>query len=383
MPTTPAKNLIYRLSLPFQAPSVRGKLHHEATGQPINLKAYEAFLEHHHVHGASLLLSDGNREASILTSLNDGLHEASRDTLFRVASLTKTAVTLLVLRLCSLQAFTLDTPIEAFLRLPQLHDISIRQILSHTSGLRDTPAVEQALAKHGTLESVMNTPNIRIASNAFSYCNFGFGIMGCVLEAVTGKSLREVFDTFLLKPLGLTGTIDASGLAEEQIMPCTRVLPYRKGSEVYRTPLGRIPLDSPDPTTHFGHTAGALYTNAVTIQALLTLVRTGCIRNVPYLPEELLREMRTVHAVYGKRSPTLSYGLGLLFINDPRLSPHRLLGHQGLAYGCVNGAFYEEGTENSIVFLNGGCSEARSGMLACSNHDILLLGRKEISAWQS
>ena len=381
MPTTPAKNLIYTLTLPLKAPSVRGRLRHEISGEPLRMDAYEKLLVHHHVHGASLLISSGQKEACVYTSLTDGLHEVHPDTLFRVASLTKTAVSLLVLRLCSLQALSLDDTADRLLKLPALKGITLRQLLSHTSGLRDTPYVDSALKNHESLESLLATPGIRSTPD-FSYCNFGYGVIGCILEAVSGKSIRDVFDEYLLKPAGMRGTIDASGLDENRILPCTRVLPYRKGQEIRRTPLGCIPLDSPDPCTHFGHTAGALYTDARSVRILLDLVRTGCIDGREFIPENLLGEMRTVHAVYGRRSPTLSYGLGLLIISDPRLSSHRLLGHQGLAYGCVNGAFYEEGTENRVVFLNGGCSEARSGMLACSNQDILSFFHKETASWQ-
>ena len=93
--------------------------------------------------------------------------------------------------------------------------------------------------------------------------------------------------------------------------------------------------------------------------------------------------MHRVHAVYGRRSPTLSYGLGLLFVQDPRLSPHRFLGHQGLAYGCVDGAFWEEHTGRTMIFLNGGCSEGRVGMLTCSNRDLISFACREMNRWPS
>ena len=80
----------------------------------------------------------------------------------------------------------------------------------------------------------------------------------------------------------------------------------------------------------------------------------------------------------GLLSMRLSYGLGLLIVEDRSLSPRRLLGHQGFAYGCADGAFLEEGTGRQIVFLNGGCSEARRGRLGLCNRDVLAFGLKQL-----
>ena len=81
-------------------------------------------------------------------------------------------------------------------------------------------------------------------------------------------------------------------------------------------------------------------------------------------------------------TPTRTYGLGLVLLNRPEISDRRLLGHQGFAYGCVDGAFIEEGTGRKVVFLNGGASEARDGKLGLVNKDILTWAlRKEFPTW--
>ena len=92
--------------------------------------------------------------------------------------------------------------------------------------------------------------------------------------------------------------------------------------------------------------------------------------------------MKKQAASYGKLSPQLTYGLGLLRIQDPRLSSRLILGHQGFAYGCADGAFWEEDTGNCVITLNGGCSEAREGRLGLLNRDVLRWAfRKELPAW--
>ena len=101
-----------------------------------------------------------------------------------------------------------------------------------------------------------------------------------------------------------------------------------------------------------------------------------------FLSEKAVSEMTKEHAVYGRLSPTLSYGLGLLMIRDPKLSSSRILGHQGFAYGCADGAFWEEATGRIMITLNGGCSEARTGRLGLANRDFLRWAfRKELPSW--
>ena len=110
--------------------------------------------------------------------------------------------------------------------------------------------------------------------------------------------------------------------------------------------------------------------------------QNGVYRHQSYLSPASMDAMTAAHASYGDIAPTLSYGLGLLLINDPALSPRRILGHQGFAYGCVNGAFYEEGTGRRVVLLNGGASEARLGRLGRINRDILRWAfREDNDAW--
>ena len=164
-------------------------------------------------------------------------------------------------------------------------------------------------------------------------------------------------------------------------MPVVRVLPYHPGTTLTVTKLGRIPLDHPDPLRHYGHTAGSMYTDIASLKKMLACIRDG---GVPLLSEESASLMKKQHAAYGAASPALFYGLGLLIIRDSALSPGRILGHQGFAYGCADGAFWEEDTGRMMIILNGGCSEARTGRLGLCNRDMLRWAfRKELPLWDA
>ena len=177
----------------------------------------------------------------------------------------------------------------------------------------------------------------------------------------------------------MNATLEACFLPVDRIMPVTRVLPYRKGKDIRVTVLGSRPLLSPDPLRHYGHTAGSMYTDIFSLQNLLNVL---ILKGTDYLSERWKKEIRLEHASYGNLSPTLSYGLGLLRISDPALSDGMIFGHQGFAYGCVDGAFWEENTGFSVIMLNGGAGEARTGRLGLLNRDILRWAfRKELPVW--
>ena len=386
MPSTPLKNLLYQTALPFFAPNPHKQMKHLETGKALaHLPYYEHLLVKHRVLGASLLLQNGADTAQVHTTVYSPRHVASEDTMYRVASITKMATALVTLMCVDEGLFTLDALIRPLLpdtkNAVALDGITIRHLLSHTSGLRDTPEVDRALRNGYSYDQVLNTFEVICSKpgERMEYCNFGFGLLGCILENVTGMCISELFRVKLFEPLSMRATLDASSLDESLIMPISRVLPYKRGNDVTITALGRVPLTAPDPLRHFGHTAGAMYTDAPSLVRLLDLIGNGgVIDGKRLISAEMMAEMTKVQA----STPTRTYGLGLVVLNRPEISPHRLLGHQGFAYGCVDGAFIEEGTGRKVIFLNGGASEAREGKLGLVNKDVLTWAfRKEFPAW--
>ena len=374
MPQTRLRNLVYRAALPFLAPSVRGRTASVPSGAPLaRPETLTAALTRHHVLGSVTLLRSGEREALLCASTEVPPHTAKPETLFRAASLTKMATAAVVLRLCAEGKLSLEDRTRDILpEADRLGEATLRQLLSHTGGLTDSPAVDRALREGRPYgETLAQLPDPAPLRGSFHYCNFGFGLLGSVIETVTGEALEPAFRRLLFGPLGMRATLSGATLDETAVMPISRVLPYRPGQDVRIPPLGRLPLTEPAPALHYGYTAGSLYADARSVARLLDAIRT----------DSALAPMRTAHASYGALSPTLCYGLGLLLLEDPRLAPGTVYGHQGFAYGCVDGAFFTE-DGRTLVHLNGGASEARSGRLGLLNRDLVRWAwTEEFPAW--
>lgn len=130
------------------------------------------------------------------------------DTLFDLASLTKLFTTGVLLSLVDEGALALDTPIHPW--LPSFaagvrRSISVRHLLSHTSGL---PAWLELWTGWPDVASrraaVLGAPLERGAGAAFAYSDLGFIIAGWLAEAVTEVPLADLVVDRVCRPLGMT-----------------------------------------------------------------------------------------------------------------------------------------------------------------------------------
>lgn len=384
MPTSKLKNAAYRFLLPFSktdsgSSPLSGVYGHELTYP----SSFEKLIRRHHVLGSATLIETGNQTSVICTSSAKPCRAALPESFFRVASITKSATALVTLRLADLNILSIDEPVSRYLHPvysgSDLEGITLRHLLSHTSGLIDPAGLESFLEKGLPFTDFLQKTRQFPAGHSFHYSNLGYGLIGCVLESVLNLSVSTIFNDYLFKPLNLNATLEGCTLSRDRIVPVSRVLPYHEGRDMILTKLGSERLTGADPLRHYGHTAGSMYIDIASLQAMYhVLMQTDS----GFLSAHALSEMKKDHASYGEISPTLSYGLGLLIIRDSHLSEGRILGHQGFAYGCVDGAFWEENTGRLLISLNGGCSEARSGRLGLSNRDLMHWAfRKELPSW--
>lgn len=134
------------------------------------------------------------------------------DTLFQVGSNSKVFTATLVMRLVEAGLLDLDTPVGHYLPGLTLSEpsaaatITLRQLLSHTSGLEgdrfeETGEGDDALARYvaGAADWAQETP----PGELWSYCNSGFGIAGRIVEVVTGTSFEAAMKSRVFDPLGL------------------------------------------------------------------------------------------------------------------------------------------------------------------------------------
>lgn len=157
------------------------------------------------------------------------------DTKFRIGSITKSFTAILTLQLAERGKIKLDDPVTDYLpdfSIKTAGKITIRQLLTHTSGLPDYNRVPDVFrAVHSGLLS--NAEILRRISEYdllfepgtnFNYSNDGYRVLGAIIEKVSGKSYEQVLRENILGPLNMSnsGYISRTKLLER------RALGYRK-----------------------------------------------------------------------------------------------------------------------------------------------------------
>jgi CubicO group peptidase (beta-lactamase class C family) len=142
------------------------------------------------------------------------------NTLFRIASISKMMTTLGLMRLLEDGKVELDTDVSRhlgfMLRNPHFPDraITLRHLLTHTSSLRDDAGYSfgAGMALKDVITPAMWANNAA-PGEYFTYCNLGWGVIGTVMEAVTGERFDRLMRRLLLDPLGLQAGYNPSELA--------------------------------------------------------------------------------------------------------------------------------------------------------------------------
>lgn len=131
------------------------------------------------------------------------------DALFTVASITKLATALVVLRLIDAGALALDEPIASYLpdAAAAQPGVNLRTLLSHTSGLplrldEMSPAGEYR-DRPAQLRAALATPLEAPPSTRVQYSNPGYALIGLAVERLAGLPFAEVLDQQVLRPLGI------------------------------------------------------------------------------------------------------------------------------------------------------------------------------------
>jgi D-alanyl-D-alanine-carboxypeptidase/D-alanyl-D-alanine-endopeptidase len=141
------------------------------------------------------------------------------ETVFRIASLTKSFTALAVLKLRDEGRIDLNAPAgtvvpELATRPPPGQDavpIRLWQLLNHSAGLvTDDPWADRQLDLPETAFSELlraGIPLARAPGEAFDYSNLGYAILGRVISNASGRPYQDYIRHVLLRPLGMTSTV--------------------------------------------------------------------------------------------------------------------------------------------------------------------------------
>ena len=268
--------------------------------------------------------------------------------IFRIASHSKSFTATAILQLAEQGKLKIDDFVVQYLPFLQKHSdsrwqkVTIRQVLSHSAGvirdgsLADYWQLEGAFPNNEELKKLVLEANLIIDANTqMKYSNIGYGILGLLIETVSGKSYSKFVSDSIIKPLKLANTgPDITNEIENKL-----VTGYsRKDTHKNRLPIENISTGALAPATGF-------YSNA---EDLCTFYRALRVGSGKLLSDESKKEMqRTQWRVHNSLDGE-EYGLGLTV---EYYGEKRLWGHSGGFPGQLTMTLYDPEDDLMLVVL--------------------------------
>ncbi len=231
------------------------------------------------------------------------------DAYFRIASTTKPFVATVMLQLVGVGRVSLDDKVERWLPgLVNGKDISVRQVLQHTSGIPEyTVPLEDATTPEDWRRERFRTfrPEELVAramreepTEGFSYSNTNYVVAGMIIEKVTGNPWQQEVHDRILEPLSLRHTL----------LPGTSVHLPEPRLSVYK----RLSPDGP-PTDVSLYAAGQPDYSMISTTDDVGRFFRALLGGKLLRPAELRQMQRTVPAGhYQQVWRDAEYGLGLM-----------------------------------------------------------------------
>jgi CubicO group peptidase (beta-lactamase class C family) len=141
----------------------------------------------------------------------EGRVDATVDTQYAVASITKTFTAAAVLQLRDEGKLELDDPLSRHLPEAAHGTPTIRRMLAHASGLQREPPGEiwetlEFPGEEELLGRLEEAEQVLPPAAAWHYSNLAYALLGHVVSRVSGAPFREYVERCLLRPLGLERT---------------------------------------------------------------------------------------------------------------------------------------------------------------------------------
>jgi D-alanyl-D-alanine carboxypeptidase len=343
---------------------------------------------------AGLLKTRGVKQALAAVESGDGSFQWSRfgnsaepdelkpgvDIPFWIASVTKLFIAASILKLGEKKILSIDNPVNEYLNqslIEGLHctkngvdkssQITLRHLLSHTSGLPDYIEIkpkdgkslfEVVLEKRDHSWTVMDSMQIvkEAGSPLFDpqplekevikarYSDTNFQLLIAVIEKVTGKPITTVFKDMFYKPLNLRRTFHPGSTALDPATP--EPMPVWIGDQLFDKPLAMKSF-------------GDLYSTPADLFTFMRSLNSGLLFDNPDTTNLMREKWNRFGFLISPIAPgwPIEYGLGMMRFELPRfVSPFKavpaVIGHTGASgawlFYCPANDTYLAGTVSQV-----------------------------------
>ena len=294
--------------------------------------ALQPFVQKHELAGAVAIVVNRDKivssEAVGFADIAAG-RAMTTDAIFWIASQSKPMTAVAVMMLVDEGKISLDDPVEKYLpefrgqmvvaekddehtllRKP-VHPITVREVLSHMSGLPFKSAIEEptldGLPLASAVRSYAMTPLQTEPGTHYQYSNAGINTAARILEVVSGMKYEDFMQRRLFDPLGMKDTTFwLSNEQEKRLAKSYR--PDESKTDLTEFPVSQLIYPLTDRMRRFPMPAGGLFSTAAdTALFCQMLLNGGELNGHRYLSEAALKELTKRQTPDSVKE---SYGLG-------------------------------------------------------------------------
>ncbi|HEY8311376.1 MAG TPA: serine hydrolase domain-containing protein [Gemmatimonadaceae bacterium] len=278
----------------------------------------------------------------------DPMLSANADMLYGIGSISKQITAAAVLLLQQDGKLSLNDPVSRFVPgLMRGSEVTIRELLSHTSGYQDfwpqdyvPPLMEKPITPQGILDRWAKQPLDFDPGTRWQYSNTNFVIAALIVEKASGMPFFQFVQTRILNPLGMKSAIDFDALGPSSVQPIGYM----------RYALGPLrPAVSTGPG--WMHGAGELAMTASDLARWdISMIDQSLLSHKSY------QEMETT--VLLNDGVSSGYGLG---VDVGTAGSHRLISHNGEVAGfTANNLVFPDDSAAIVVLTNQDAAPAYS-----------------------
>ena len=321
--------------------------------------------------------------------------QIDEQTIFRIASISKSFTAIAVMQLVEQGLLDLDTDVSQYLgwelRHPQFPAsmITLRLLMSHKSGIADGDSyyrfsakmVEEQLAIKELFhaDGQYYGPDVfskHSPGSYFSYTNCSWGIIASIVEIASGQRFDQYCRQHIFKPLNMTASFNGQDI--EPLTSMATLYRFDSSAMSWKAQADDIYTNPPSSRTgssyKIGHN-GLLFGPQGSLRAstrdlvLFLQYLIGLYQEKEGLPKIIQRSslLQLINSEYeydGQNGDTwndffLSYGLGIHRITntpggDIIFSDLNMFGHPGIAYGLLSDMYVDLDQGTGIVFITNG-----------------------------
>lgn len=315
--------------------------------------------------------------------------DINNTTLYRIASISKLITATALMILYDRKLFMLDEDISKYLgyhvKNPYYPDsiITFRMLLSHTSSIQDgdaygnflslsyrqnpSPLLKDLLIE-GASYYEKNIWQNKAPGSYFTYCNLNYGIIGALIEKISGERFDIFIKNEIVEPLSIEATFNVTtikntdNLATLYRNSIPQLDDYKGDQPLSRNLNNYIPGDN---GLIFGPQGGFRVSAEGLSKFMIMLMNYGKFEDHRILDSSTVELMHTSQWKYngnnGDNYHKLfnEWGLGTHMITntangDIIFDKVKMIGHAGNAYGLISDMYFEKGEKFGLIFITNG-----------------------------